>query len=61
MSKPTLTDEARRQFRMDPQHILQFNCTPGVACFTQCCQDVTIVLTPYDVLRLKNALGISSG
>jgi Fe-S-cluster containining protein len=37
-----------------------FLCGPGVGCFTRCCQDVTIVLTPYDILRLKNRLGITS-
>ena len=37
-----------------------FQCGPGVGCFTRCCQDVTIVLTPYDILRLKNRLGITS-
>ena len=47
--------------RMDADHVFRFNCAPGVPCFTRCCQDVTIVLTPYDVLRLKNALGIPSG
>ena len=46
--------------RMDPEHRFLFKCGPGVACFTQCCQDINIVLTPYDVIRLKRALGISS-
>ena len=46
--------------RMDADNLFTFRCSPGVPCFTQCCQDVTIVLTPYDVLRLKNRLGISS-
>jgi len=46
---------------MEPEEAFQFNCAPGVSCFTQCCQDVTIVLTPYDVLRMKNALEIPSG
>jgi len=46
--------------RMDPEHEFKFNCSPGVSCFTQCCQDITIVLTPYDVLRLKKALSVSS-
>jgi hypothetical protein len=45
---------------MDPEHRFRFKCGPGVACFTQCCQDINIVLTPYDVIRLKNALGLSS-
>ncbi len=46
--------------RMDANHVFQFDCSPGVPCFTECCQDVTIVLTPYDVLRLKNALSMSA-
>ena len=45
---------------MDPEHVFQFDCSPRISCFTNCCQDITIVLTPYDVLRLKNGLGISS-
>ena len=46
--------------RMDVEHIFQFNCAPNVPCFTDCCRDITIVLSPYDVLRLKNALNIQS-
>lgn len=38
-----------------------FSCHPGVACFTECCRQLDLVLTPYDVLRLKNALGVHSG
>lgn len=38
----------------------QFRCGPGVPCFTACCGDVTIFLTPYDIMRMKNKLGISS-
>ena len=39
----------------------QFHCHPGVACFTTCCRDVNIFLTPYDILRMKKRLGIFSG
>ena len=46
--------------RMDAENLFEFRCSPGVPCFTQCCLDVTIVLTPYDVLRLKNRLEITS-
>lgn len=53
------TDNHEQQ-RMDADDTFQFNCSSGAVCFTRCCQDVTIVLSPYDVLRLKNALGISS-
>lgn len=38
----------------------KFGCHPGVSCFGDCCGDVSIVLTPYDVLRLKNRLGMTS-
>jgi Fe-S-cluster containining protein len=37
-----------------------FSCNPGINCFTQCCQDVNILLTPYDIVQMKNRLGISS-
>jgi len=38
-----------------------FSCHNEISCFTKCCRDVNIFLTPYDVLRMKNALNISSG
>lgn len=38
----------------------KFSCSERVPCFNQCCQDLNQFLTPYDILRLKNKLGISS-
>ncbi|MBW2647790.1 MAG: YkgJ family cysteine cluster protein [Deltaproteobacteria bacterium] len=38
----------------------RFGCYPGVKCFTLCCRDVDMYLYPYDIIRLKNRLGISS-
>ena len=37
-----------------------FACHPDVPCFTKCCSDLDLALTPYDVLRLKIRLGVSS-
>ena len=37
-----------------------FRCHPGVSCFTVCCREVELDLYPYDVIRLKNCLGIDS-
>jgi Fe-S-cluster containining protein len=37
-----------------------FNCHPDVSCFTVCCKKVDLLLYPYDVIRLKTALGIDS-
>jgi uncharacterized protein len=52
--------EKRLALRMAPEHLFHFHCSPGIPCFTQCCQDVTIVLTPYDIVRMKNRLRMSS-
>ena len=38
----------------------QFKCHKGVKCFTECCRDINIILTPYDIIRLKNRLELSS-
>lgn len=46
--------------RLDREHTICFECNPGSPCYTKCCRDVTIALTPYDVIRLKNSLGIDS-
>jgi Fe-S-cluster containining protein len=37
-----------------------FACHPEVPCFTQCCRDLKLILTPYDILRLKNHLAVTS-
>ncbi|MFC1515840.1 YkgJ family cysteine cluster protein [Thermodesulfobacteriota bacterium] len=37
-----------------------FQCHKGVKCFTKCCRDINIILTPYDIIRLKNRLQLSS-
>lgn len=37
-----------------------FSCKSEYTCFNQCCADTNIFLTPYDVLRMRRRLGISS-
>jgi Fe-S-cluster containining protein len=46
--------------RLGPSDSFEFSCHPGIKCFNKCCGDVNIVLTPYDVLRMKKRLGITS-
>jgi Fe-S-cluster containining protein len=46
--------------RLGPEDTFRFACHPGVPCFTRCCADVNIFLSPYDVLRMKRRLGLSS-
>jgi hypothetical protein len=35
----------------------RFKCYPGIGCFTKCCSGIRIILSPYDIFRLKNRLG----
>ena len=54
-------DAAKEQFLtpiMDGK--FQFSCHKGVSCFTDCCRDQRLVLTPFDVVRIKNRLKLSS-
>lgn len=37
-----------------------FRCHPALACFNRCCRNLNLYLYPYDVLRLKNRLEITS-
>ncbi|MFH1985511.1 MAG: YkgJ family cysteine cluster protein [Pseudomonadota bacterium] len=37
-----------------------FACHPGVPCYTRCCRGADMYLYPYDVIRLKNRLGMDS-
>lgn len=46
--------------RLGPDSKFKFSCHEGVKCFTQCCKGIHIVLTPYDIIRLKNCLQLSS-
>lgn len=39
---------------------LKFSCHPGVSCFTNCCGNINIILTPYDILRIRRPLNLSA-
>lgn len=55
-------DETKKQtpFKPIPEKTFKFSCYGEISCFTKCCADLNLVLTPYDILRLKKRLGISS-
>jgi Fe-S-cluster containining protein len=38
-----------------------FHCHAGLACFNRCCREATIILSPYDILRLSRGLGLTTG
>jgi Fe-S-cluster containining protein len=41
-------------------HTIEFSCHKGIGCWNACCSNIDISLTPYDVLRMKKRLGITS-
>ncbi len=46
--------------RLQPDDRFRFSCHPGLPCFNRCCADVNIFLSPYDVLRMRQHLGMGS-
>lgn len=45
---------------LSPDSSFSFHCHADLPCFNQCCHTPTIILSPYDLLRLRRALGITS-
>ncbi|HSO67780.1 MAG TPA: YkgJ family cysteine cluster protein [Desulfatirhabdiaceae bacterium] len=50
LNQPTLNENS----------LFSFRCHPGISCFNHCCHHLNLFLYPYDVIRLKNRLGIPS-
>jgi Fe-S-cluster containining protein len=46
--------------QLGPDDRLQFRCHKAIPCFNKCCENIDIMLTPYDVLRLKARLGTTA-
>ena len=57
LQEKILTDHQR----LGLDDTFRFGCHPGVSCFNKCCSDVNIFLSPYDVVRMKRRLGMTSG
>jgi Fe-S-cluster containining protein len=37
-----------------------FKCHKDISCFNKCCHQTDMLLTPYDIIRIKKRLGLSS-
>ncbi len=37
---------------------IKFRCHPKVSCFTACCGNINIILTPFDILRIRKELNL---
>jgi len=48
---PSMHDEGKE---------ISFSCHKGISCWNACCANIDISLTPYDIIRLKKRLGITS-
>jgi Fe-S-cluster containining protein len=60
--RPVFQEEILQDYaRLSIDDPITFCCERSLDCFNSCCRDVSIVLTPYDVLRMKRALGMDSG
>ena len=45
---------------LDDAESFAFKCHSGVSCFNLCCRNLDLFLNPYDVIRLKQNLAITS-
>lgn len=55
---PQIPDLLKNKRQLQKTDSFQFGCHKGVPCFTDCCRDINIFLTPLDVLRLARRVGI---
>lgn len=46
--------------RIQKDKLFTFSCHPEISCFTDCCRQLELALTPYDVLRLKQETKLDS-
>ena len=46
--------------RLGSTDTFNFRCHPEIACFNRCCRNLNLFLYPYDVVRLKKRLNMSS-
>lgn len=60
MSQPNQPVLPKNVTRLAEGESFCFSCHPAIACFTDCCRQLELPLTPYDVLRLKRSCGLSS-
>jgi Fe-S-cluster containining protein len=55
-----LPEQLRGKKILGQKDTFRFGCHEGLKCFTRCCGDANIFLTPVDVLRLARRLGLST-
>ena len=57
----TIPEEKGLDLKPIPENeTFTFSCYPGISCFNVCCCRIDVILTPFDVLFMKNRLGVPS-
>lgn len=59
----TRTPEQKKELKhelLGQDSKFRFSCNKDIKCFTKCCRKVDLLLTPYDIVRIKNRLSLSS-
>jgi Fe-S-cluster containining protein len=46
--------------RLEKNDTFNFRCYPEIACFNRCCRNLNLFLYPYDIVRLKKKLNVTS-
>lgn len=54
-------DDTESRTPLSDESVFRFHCHSGLPCFNRCCREATIILSPYDILRLSHRLGLSTG
>lgn len=44
--------------RLTNKDHFKFRCHPGIDCFNACCRNIEIILTPYDLIRIRRRLNL---
>ncbi len=55
-SESQMPDVLKDRRQIAPGETFAFGCHKGLKCFTDCCADINILLTPTDVLRMSRRL-----
>ena len=59
-AESTLPDALRNKRQLQAGSKFCFDCHPAVDCFTNCCANINILLTPADVLGLARRTGLTT-
>ncbi len=49
-----------KSIELNLNSVIQFDSHKNVSCFNACCRNIGIVMTPYDIVRLKQRFGLLS-